>query len=787
MDSENLTIPNSIKLCEYFNEIGLINPENINTFLNIYTDVIKTSEKKEETEFLKIALFSYMKLILEDDKTLFDYIERTISSFNNHQLISKYKALKDLKSYINFKLRNLFNFFFFKLILKINKEKFQNQKSKLNSNQNNKKERKYNSIYKKQLFNNLDLDNSQNLNNEKKELKKKNISSGNLNLTERNIFNNNFINSNSINNNFHTTKASSERVLSLIKKENFENNINNENSIKKKYNNKNIKNKDENFDIENIQSYTIYTPALQIQSKIPFKNIIQNDYKSRPVSESNIVSLIDLNNDIHFNLSNGKKISSSYLTNKTFNSINNNSYDFYNSQSNHLEKINEKILNMKIEQINEIEQNCTFRPKINKYKSKKVNFNNNNNSNNEPRYIQLNKDAKIRKENLDNLKLQLLNIELEKDYLSNPQNSRSKSINNDPLYYEKLYNDAKILKQKNLDNLKKANEEFTFTPEINENKDYIVTMSFNQRINKSIENKKKFMKIKEEKDNEFINKINQNLKNVNSNELINRLYNKEIDKIKMKQIKKMEEEEKKNKKPCIINWEKVFKENNGKYSDNIYYKRKKFNMGKEEEKDKDYNQNNSNNLDSNDENLEDKNQNTNSKGIKILLKNENNENTIENNIENNIKNKIENNKNNQKENNKNNNNNTIQNNKNDKDNNNINENKKKYDLHYNLLNKIKNEPTINFKNPNQKIENNNLSSPGKENKKTIEFQSISDYSQNINDKNNSSELLYTTPYANITNLTPITDNDNKKFMENNILDSIKSNSLREFLIENDKK
>ena len=29
MDSENLTIPNSIKLCEYFNEIGLINPERI--------------------------------------------------------------------------------------------------------------------------------------------------------------------------------------------------------------------------------------------------------------------------------------------------------------------------------------------------------------------------------------------------------------------------------------------------------------------------------------------------------------------------------------------------------------------------------------------------------------------------------------------------------------------------------------------------------------------------------------------------------------------------------------
>ncbi len=778
MDSQNKSIPNSIKLCEYFNEIGLIDPENINTFLNIYSDVIRTSEKKEETEFLKIALFSYMKLILEDDKTLFDFIERIISSFNNYQLISKYKALKDIKSNIYFKLRNLFNIFFFKLILKINKQKSQNTKLKINSNQINKKQKKCNSIYKKQLFNNIDLDNSENFNIDKNELKKKNISSGNLNLTERNIYHNNIINNNSINHNCHTTKASSEKVLlSFIKNENKENNKNN--SIKKKYKNK--INKDDNFNYENIQSYTIYTPALQIHSKIPIKNIINNDFKNRPVSESNLITFIDFNNEI--NLSNQKKISSSCLTNKTFNSINNNSYDFYNNQTSHLEKINEKIVNMKIEKINEIEQNCTFRPKINKYKSNKLNLNNNdNNLKNEPRYIQLNKDAKIRKENLDNLKLQLLNNELEKEYLSNPQNSRSKSINNDPLYYEKLYNDAKILKQKNLDNVKKANEEFSFIPEINENKDYIVSLSFQQRTNKSIENKKKFMKIKEEKENEFINKINQKLKNVDSNELINRLYNQEIDKIKMKQIKKLEEE-KKNKKPCIIDWEKLFKENNGKYYDNIYYKRKKLNMGKEEEKDKDYNQNDIKNLDSNNENLDDNNLNPNSKEIKILVKNENNIENNNNNIENNNNNNIENNNNNNIENNKNN---DIQNNKND--NNLINKNEKNYNLHYNLLNKIKNEPTINFKNPSKNnIENNNSLSPGKENKKTIEFQSISDLSQNINDKNNSSELLYTSPNENITNLTPITDNDNKLFMDNNMLDSIKSNSLREFFLENDKK
>ena len=296
MDSQNKSIPNSIKLCEYFNEIGLIDPENINTFLNIYSDVIRTSEKKEETEFLKIALFSYMKLILEDDKTLFDFIERIISSFNNYQLISKYKALKDIKSNIYFKLRNLFNIFFFKLILKINKQKSQNTKLKINSNQINKKQKKCNSIYKKQLFNNIDLDNSENFNIDKNELKKKNISSGNLNLTERNIYHNNIINNNSINHNCHTTKASSEKVLlSFIKNENKENNKNN--SIKKKYKNK--INKDDNFNYENIQSYTIYTPALQIHSKIPIKNIINNDFKNRPVSESNLITFIDFNNEIN--------------------------------------------------------------------------------------------------------------------------------------------------------------------------------------------------------------------------------------------------------------------------------------------------------------------------------------------------------------------------------------------------------------------------------------------------------------------------------------------------------
>ena len=760
MESENLNLPNSIKICEYFNEIGLIDYDNVNSFLNIYTDVIKNSEKKEENEYLKVSLFSYFKLILEDDKNLFDYIKRIINSFNNHKLICKYKALKDFKSLFCFKLRNIFNLFFFKLVLKVN----ENEKKKhlFKTKRNNNK--KSNTIYKKQFLKNLDFENL-----EISENKNRNSSYGNINFTQKTKLENNFINNF---NNTQTSKANSERPFSYkIDNKNIEKNIEKnlekelENylekySEKKIENNKkreNIKN-DKNINYNNIQSYTIYAPALQIQPKIPIKNLDYPNLKS-PNSNSNITSTLDFNNESNIN-SNQKKISSPFLTNKTFNTINNSSYDFYGNETKHLEKINEKIINMKINNLNEIEQDCTFKPKINKYKSKNINNNNLNIKTeiNKPRYIQLNKDAKIRKENLDNLKLQYLNDELEKKFLSNPQNNRSKSIN-DPLYYEKLYNDAKILKKKNIDNIRKAREEFTFIPEINENPDYIVSIPFQQRINKAIENKKKLLYIKEEKDNQYIEKINLNLKNVKSNEVVNRLYKKEMEKINLKKQKILEEEEKKNKKQHPINWEKLFKENNNKYSENIYYKRKKLNIGKEEEKNLSKNKLNSfdNLIENNNSNEENKILNTIPNKKKEILKDNNLENEENNNISN--------------------------------DEINLEQN---YQLHYKLLEKIKNEHLISFKNPipinlkNLEINNNvnSNSSRDKEKNNFIDIQSLSDNSQNNNDKNSSRDL-YASPNTNIVDFTPITEKSNKNF-ESHVLDSMKSDTLKN-LFEEDKK
>ena len=174
MESSNLTLPNSIKFCEYFNEVGLIDYDNVNTFLNIYSDVVRTSQNKDENDFLKIALFTYMKLISEDDKTLFDFIKRTLIAYNNHQLISRYKVLKELKSLFYFRLRNIFNFFFFKLILKINKVKSQKLQTKINYQYKSYNQKKINPILKKQFFQNLDMDNFDILETEKNEFQKKN-------------------------------------------------------------------------------------------------------------------------------------------------------------------------------------------------------------------------------------------------------------------------------------------------------------------------------------------------------------------------------------------------------------------------------------------------------------------------------------------------------------------------------------------------------------------------------------------------------------------------------------
>ena len=68
--SGNIEI-NSMKICEYFNDIGLVDYDNVNLFLNIYAEIIRKNNLKKKSDILRTALFSFMKIISKDEKQLF--------------------------------------------------------------------------------------------------------------------------------------------------------------------------------------------------------------------------------------------------------------------------------------------------------------------------------------------------------------------------------------------------------------------------------------------------------------------------------------------------------------------------------------------------------------------------------------------------------------------------------------------------------------------------------------------------------------------------------------------
>ena len=270
--------------------------------------------------------------------------------------------------------------------------------------------------------------------------------------------------------------------------------------------NRNIQNNNSNIPIK---SFTYYSSAKNIQQKIPLnpQNLNENN--------NNIYSTTNLN---YYN----NNININYL--KDY-------YDFYENENNHLERVNEKILNLKVQKMNELEQNCTFSPKINTNYQMKSNI------------------YKILDEDDDNKK----------------KMKRSKS---NYAHFEKLYKEAKIKseKQKELEKKNILNDNnFTFKPNISDNKKYKVKTTFNERTNKSIEiRKKKLDDIKNNihpplNDNFYFNgkRKSPNKNKYSKEEIIDTLYTKQLEKIKEKQnnFKKLNE---KNEKKQIIDWKKKF-------------------------------------------------------------------------------------------------------------------------------------------------------------------------------------------------------------------------------------
>ena len=575
---------NSMKICEYFNDIGLVDYDNVNLFLDIYSEIVKKNNLKNINDILTTALFSFMKIISKDEKQLFDYANRTINAFYNNQLISKYKAIRTIKTVLFLKLKNLLTNFLFKLNRKNKQQIKKKNKTNYNSNDylinNNPKKSRVKST--KLIKNNTE---ELNINNRTSPLK---------------------ISNNSLQNYYSVNNDLSECTFTPKINKNF-----------KPY-----------YEKKPVKSYTYYAPIYDIFAKVPKREVpninINNKkqiYKTNAktvfnslnnsmgnLSNINSINNINVNNLIN---SNGEYISPIPMvspvyqfTNKKFNY--NNPYIYNENMNNNLNKKqlnnknnihnksnsnnninydielnnsdnfdikdynfimnedrrnngNDKLFQLKMKRLYDIENKYSFNPQINKTNIKK------NKIQETPRYIQLHNDAKIRKENNDRLRDKYLKEEMENLQIPNKEKSQNSN------YYKKLYNDAFYYKEREIENKKRENEKYSFSPQIYKNNKYIVSMPFNQRRAESIERKNNLLKKKDDEEKRELDEMKKNSvsKNVNSNskEVIDRLYSKEYEKIKDRIQKEKEEKELKNKKKQIINWDKVNYDNNTKYSD----------------------------------------------------------------------------------------------------------------------------------------------------------------------------------------------------------------------------
>ena len=262
---------------------------------------------------------------------------------------------------------------------------------------------------------------------------------------------------------------------------------------------------------KNFHPYNIPIFDTSENQKKSFSNLINKNKKSKQeliintLNNGNISSQNLLTSSIYYN--------KNKTLNKKYNTLDNKSnnskiqeYDFYKNEIEHLERVNKKILNMKIKKNIDFEKDCTFKPNINKKYS----------------HIRTLSNSKSKNNNNTNL---------------NEEKSLHNKGKSDPNYYKKLFNDAQYYKQKELENEKKEIQRYSFSPNIIKNKKYIVTMNFNERRTKSIENKINKQKKKDEEEKKIIlenikKKLIHKNKTVNNKEIISRLHEKEYEKKK---------------------------------------------------------------------------------------------------------------------------------------------------------------------------------------------------------------------------------------------------------------
>ena len=157
------------QFCDYLNEIGIIDIENIKHFLQISTYMINNNNQnntnKSINDIYKIALFSYIREINVDDKNLYSTCSNVINSYKRYIILKKYNSLFLFKNLIYIKIYQRFKSFLVSLY-----KKFPFKSYHINKYHENKKKKIKNrtNINKFNSINNNEINNEQNINQNKK-------------------------------------------------------------------------------------------------------------------------------------------------------------------------------------------------------------------------------------------------------------------------------------------------------------------------------------------------------------------------------------------------------------------------------------------------------------------------------------------------------------------------------------------------------------------------------------------------------------------------------------------
>ena len=599
------------KICEYLNEIGILQLEDMNRFFKIYSQISQNNFKNKLDKII-LALFSYISYISKNEKQLYETCKNIVNNFSNNQILYRYRGLYMMNNIFKSKIHSRFISFFSKLFFFNNKKQVYPKitfpklnKSKSNTrnifpnvygneenidNKNYTWRNKFNGRIKKGKIIRKKSGNKNILNNENKNVNINKIKNNN-NICKSFDFDENkknFIFSPRINKNhrLNINNKSNEKINDEI---NYfstfsRSNLNKSNStIHKKKSSKHLNNYSNNNKINEelekmIENISKFGGNPSNMKYIPKKTIYKTEF--------NKINTMDSDTEMPFY---------SY-TNININRTNNyfdEDYDFYQNEEDHIKKVQDKIFQLKLKKMDKMSKECTFNPEINEvpkylYENKRgennrneINLNYENNYKNNIYNINNNNlinNSLINSHSFSRKKRSGLSEEfIDEDYNIYPRKRKnfskdSRSHNNS----KGKNNEFSIYKARKEELMKLLKEQYPFVPSIKENKNFEIKLSFDERQKKFIEDKRKKFQEKQEEEQKEIEEMKRyyNKSKANIKELVNKLYDKEAEKIKDR-LKK--EKEEKSRKKKIIDWEKRNKQNREKYPEEYKMNYKKDN------------------------------------------------------------------------------------------------------------------------------------------------------------------------------------------------------------------